>query len=143
MRAREVIVAKGHKNVLATNQNTLEITRELHLSKRGDCIIAVASNKGVGDLSDGFKRLLRQDAARLAVRIEAGSAEDVVTGWGDPRLVLTHSTDSVVRKSNYVCDRTLAVGADKAAIDLSRQLVKKLKNPQQRVDIALTIETPE
>ena len=143
MQAREVIIAKGHKNILATNRNTVEITRESHLSKRGDCIIAVASNKGVGDLSDGFKRLLRQDAARLTVRIEAGSAEDVVTGWGDPRLVLTHFTDSVVRKSNYVCSRTLAVRADKAAVDLSRQLVEKLKNPQQRVDIALIIETPE
>ena len=51
MQAREVITAKGHKNILATNRNTVEITRESHLSKRGDCIIAVASNKGVGDLS--------------------------------------------------------------------------------------------
>ena len=124
------------------NRNTFEITRESHLSRRGDCIIAVASNKGVGDLSDEFKRLLRQGDARLTIRIEAGSIEDVVTSRGDPRLILTHCTDSVVRKSNYVCSRTLAVKADKAAVDLSRQLVKKLKSPQQRVDIALTIETP-
>jgi hypothetical protein len=142
MRATEVIIAKGHKNILATNRNTLEITGESHLSRRGDCIIAVASNKGVGDLSDEFKRLLRQGDARLTIRIEAGSIEDVVTSRGDPRLILTHCTDSVVRKSNYVCSRTLAVKADKAAVDLSRQLVKKLKSPQQRVDIALTIETP-
>ena len=45
----------------------------------------------------------------------------------------------VIRKSDYVCERTLAVGADKAANDLSRALVEKLKNPKQEVRISLTV----
>jgi hypothetical protein len=32
------------------------------------------------------------------------------------------------------------VKLDKAAKDLSRQLVEELKNPQQRVDITLSVE---
>jgi hypothetical protein len=43
----------------------------------------------------------------------------------------------VVRKSDYVCNRTLAVHADKAAQDLPKALVEKLKNPQQKVKITL------
>ena len=45
----------------------------------------------------------------------------------------------VVRKSNYVCSRTLAVKADKASADLSRSLVQKLKNPEQKMKITLTV----
>jgi hypothetical protein len=53
--------------------------------------------------------------------------------------VLTHPTDVVVRKSDYFCSRTLAVRADKAASDLSRELVEKLKNPKQETKITLTV----
>lgn len=140
MKATEVIVARGHRNVLATNRHTFEITAESHLTRRGDCVIAVAANKSVGDFNDEFKQLLRQEDARLTIVIEAGSARDVAAARGDPRLTLTHPANSVVRKSTYVCNRTLAVNADKAAQGLSRQLVEKLKNPQQRVDIILTVE---
>jgi hypothetical protein len=38
-----------------------------------------------------------------------------------------------------VDNRTLAVQADKAALDLSRDLVEKLKNPKQKVKITLEV----
>jgi hypothetical protein len=45
----------------------------------------------------------------------------------------------VVRKSSYVDDRTLAISADKAAADLSRELVEKLRNPKQKARITLKV----
>jgi hypothetical protein len=45
----------------------------------------------------------------------------------------------VVRKSSYIDNRTLAVNADKAACDLSRELVKKLQKPQQKARITLRV----
>jgi hypothetical protein len=54
--------------------------------------------------------------------------------------LLTDPADLVVRKSDYVCGRTLAILADKAAKDLSRKLVEKLRNPIQRVKITLMVE---
>jgi hypothetical protein len=47
----------------------------------------------------------------------------------------------VVRKSDYTSSRTLAVHADKAAKDISRELVEKLKNPAQKAKITLTVTT--
>jgi hypothetical protein len=47
----------------------------------------------------------------------------------------------VIRKSDYLSDRTLAIHADKAANDLSRELVEKLKNPRQKAKITLTFES--
>jgi len=72
--------------------------------------------------------------------IEADNLKEVVSAFGSPKLILSHPTDMVVRKSSYVCDRTLAVKADKAACDLSRKLVEKLRNPRQKVKITLTVK---
>jgi hypothetical protein len=55
-------------------------------------------------------------------------------------LQFTHQTDLVVRKSDYVCGRTLAIRADKAASDFSRELVEKLKDPNQEVKVTLVVE---
>jgi len=140
MEITEIIFAYGHKNIRATHESTLEITKEAELSERGDCIIAVSANKSMTDLSSEFKKNLRKENAKITILIEAGDTVEVVNALGSSRLILTHPTDIVVRKSNYICNRTLAIQADKAACDLSRKLVEKLKNPKQKVKITLTVK---
>ena len=136
---REVVFGYGHKNIQATHKTTLEFTKDLHLSKKGDCIVAVVANKALADLADEFKDKLRKSQAKLTITIEADGIIEQVNARGSPQLILTHLTDMVVRKSDYVCSRTLAVHADKAAQDLSKELVEKLKNPEQRVKITLEV----
>jgi hypothetical protein len=138
METREIIIAYGHENILATNRTTLEITRETHLTLKGDCIIAVAADKSINDLSQKFRDLLRNNKAKLSILIEAGGEEDIVNAIGNSQIVLRHPTDMVIRKSSYICGRTLAIQADKVACDLSRRLVEKLKNPEQKVEITVT-----
>jgi hypothetical protein len=134
---REVIFGYGHENIQATHKTTLEFTKDTHLSKKGDCIVAVATDKALADLSAEFKEKLRKTHAKLIITIEADTIIEQVTAHGSPKLILTHPTDMVIRKSDYICNRTLAVHADKAAQDLSRNLVEKLKNPKQKVKITL------
>ena len=133
----EVIFGYGHKNIQATHKTTLEFTKDAYLSKKGDCIIAVAVDKALADLSGGFKEKLRQPHSELTILIEASGIVEKVYAHGSPQLILAHTQDMVIRKSDYICTRTLAVHADKAAKDLSRDLVKKLKNPKQRAKITL------
>jgi hypothetical protein len=140
MATTEIILAYGHKNIQATHKSTLEITKEAELSKRGDCIIAVSADKAMADLNSEFKKNLRKENAKITILIEAGDTVEVVNALGSSRLILTHPTDMVVRKSNYICNRTLAIQADKAACDLSKKLVEKLKNPKQKVKITLTVK---
>jgi hypothetical protein len=139
METTEVIFAYGHKNIRATHESTLEITEEAEVSERGDCVIAVSANKSMTDLSSEFKENLRKENAKMTMLIEAGDVAEVVNALGSPRLILTHPTDIVVRKSNYICNRTLAIQADKAACDLSRNLLKRLENPKQKVTVKLTV----
>jgi hypothetical protein len=140
MKTTETIFAYGHRNIQATHKSTLEITKEKQLSKKGECIIAVSADKGAADLSPEFKESLRKKNAKMTMLIEAGGIVEVVNAFGSRRLILTHSTDIVVRKSSYVCSRTLAIQADKCAWDLPRKLVKKLKNPKQKVKITLIVK---
>jgi len=139
MEVTEIILGYGHENIQATHKTTFEITKEAQLSRRGDCIIAVSANKTMTDFSSEFKENLRKEKAKIMILIEAGDAAEVVNVFGSPRLILTHRTDMVVRKSNYICNRTLAIQADKAACDLSRKLAEKLRNPKQKVKITLTV----
>jgi len=140
MEITETILAYGHKNIQATHKSTLEITKETELSKKGDCIIAVSADKPLRDLNPEFKESLRKENAKVTILIEVGKFADIINAFGSPQLILTHPRDIVVRKSNYICNRTLAVRADKAACDLSRKLTEKLKNPEQKVKITLTVK---
>jgi hypothetical protein len=53
---------------------------------------------------------------------------------------LDHLTDLVIRKSNYVCNRTLMVEADKSASNLGRDLVRALRDPQARIIVKMQAE---
>ena len=123
----EDIICFGHKNVLSKHKTTLEFTCEKNLTLRGDCIFAVKSNKSMKDLSHEFKKRLCNSQSRLTMEILCDKVKDTVTASGHPNLILTHPTDFVIRKSDYICSRTLAVKSDKAACDLSDKLVENLK----------------
>lgn len=140
MRIAEVIEASGHPKIRANHPTTLEITKETHLTERGDCMIAIRASKGCADLSPGFSRLMRNDETRVRLTIEAGNRSETILGRGNSRLTLNHPNDLVVRKSNYICSRTIMVLADKAASDLDREFVKILRDPGTRIRIELVAE---
>jgi len=135
-----VFSAHGHENIEATHKTTFEVTKETTLTKQGDCIIAVESTKAAADLPLEFKEAARKEGAQITVTIEAGELKEIVKANGSPQLQFMHPTDLVVRKSSYVCGRTLAIGADKAASDFSRKLVEKLKDSNQEVKVTLAVE---
>ena len=132
--------AHGHKNLRATHKTTLEFTKEEHLSKRGDCIVAVGSTMAAGDLPVEFKKTAATENSQITVIIEVDNLKETVKAKGSPQLTFTHPTDLVVRKSSYICGRTLAIEADKASIDFSRELITKLKDPNQKAKITLITE---
>ncbi len=141
MKISEVIEARGHLNILATHRTTLEITKETELTKRGDCIIAVGATKAAADLSAAFKEAAKREDAEIIILIETDEERETVKANGSPKLSFGHTTDMVIRKSSYVCNRTIAIRADKAAINLSRKPIEKLRNPSQKIRITLTVES--
>jgi hypothetical protein len=140
MRVVEVIEASGHPKIRASHTTTLEITKDADLTERGDCIVATSASKGAADLSPEFSKLVKNNAGRLALTIKVANRSETITGRGDRRLLLSHPTDLVVRKSDYVCPRTLMVRADRSASDLSREFVRVLRDRSSRIVVEIVAE---
>ncbi|HHL41695.1 MAG TPA: DUF371 domain-containing protein, partial [Candidatus Bathyarchaeota archaeon] len=57
-------------------------------------------------------------------------------------LTYTDEIDMVARKSSYTCGRTLMVQCDKAAVDIPKELVEFLQDPETVIKVQLIYETP-
>jgi uncharacterized protein len=126
MEAEERIRCLGHHLVLATHPTTFEVTAEDHLTRRGDCIIGIRADRGAAGLSREFRRVIADDRAILTTRLTAGGHATEVHGRGSSKMTLTHPTDLVWRRSNYICPRTVAIHCDRTAASLPRDLVAAL-----------------
>lgn len=137
---KEIVRGFGHRNIKAIHPSTIMLTKDKHLSQTGDCIVTVAADKAITDLSPEFKDKLRKQNAKLTILIETEDLIEEIHASGSPKLVLSHPTDIVVRKSDYICNRTLAIHADKASKDLARAFVEKLKD-REEIKITFTVES--
>jgi hypothetical protein len=126
---KDRIVFHGHPLVMALHPTTIEITTEDHLTERGDCIVGVGAERGCAQLTDIVKSGIRRASSRIQIRLVVGADFFTVSASGDPRLTLAHPHDLVVRKSHFISDRTVAVGANAAAKDIPRRMVARLRRP--------------
>ncbi len=117
---------RGHPNVRATNEMTLEITRESYLTPRGDCIVGIMADAACKDLSGRAKGELRKTGSQVAFVIAVGADRFSFRASGSEALPLESPVSMVIRKSTYTCHRTLAVRSTAAASDLPRSMVAKL-----------------
>ena len=130
----EKITAHGHANVLGTHETTIEVTKEPELTPQGDCIIGVSANKACADLSEEVKSELKKDR-EVTITLKVGELVEKIHARGSPDLILTHPHDIVIRKSDFIDDRTLCIKADKACKDLSREFLEALKNPEAELSL--------
>ncbi len=126
----EEIPFVGHPLVRAMHGRTIEITTEDHLTLQGDCIIGVRAAKGISQLSPAIKRALKSDEARVRFTIVAPGGEYSFSARGSKDLSFESPTDMVIRMSEFVCGRTLAIRADSSAREIPRGLVGSLKSPE-------------
>ncbi|MEO9295219.1 MAG: DUF371 domain-containing protein [Nitrososphaera sp.] len=130
----------GHPNVQSLHARTVEITREEHLTLRGDCIIGVRAEKACADIDGQVRKRLMQDGSQVTIEIIVGSKTYAVKGEGDSRLTLKNSHDVVIRKTNFVCPRTLSVRCNRASSDIPREMIELLKDPKTKGIFRITVE---
>jgi len=130
--------ARGHPNISARHTTTLMITRDPEVGPRGDCVVGVSAEKSLPDLPEELKEGIRAGRS-VVIRMMAGGVVEVVRARGHHLLPLSHPTDMVVRKSGYVCARTLAVYADKSSADLSRKFVRLLRSRDAMLEITVEV----
>jgi hypothetical protein len=130
----------GHRNIRCLHNNTIEITKAVSLSTRGDCIAGVSASKACNDFDKEFKARFSESGRRVNLEIKVDEQSFRMHGLTDQRLTLSHDHDIVIRRSNYVCPRTLCVLCNKASFDIPRELVLKLQNPGTAAELKIIVE---
>ncbi len=130
----------GHENIRSNHQKTIEITKESHLTSQGDCIVGINATSSCVDLPQELKDKLKIPGTKITFSLRVGKHEFVLEGKGHPDPILTHSEDIVIRKSDFICPRTLAIKCDKASDLLPREMVSLLQNPKTKGTFTITVD---
>ncbi|MCP3682836.1 MAG: DUF371 domain-containing protein [bacterium] len=109
--------ARGQDNKKATHKNTFEFTKDKHVTKNGDCIIGVDADFSLDEL--------KSLKGKIKIYIRTESLVEEIDAWVNTDFSDNH--ELVIRKSDYNSERTFAIRANKAAVDLDRALVEHLK----------------
>lgn len=138
------VVAFGHPNVSAKHRTTLEVTKDKEISKRADCIIGVDASRGASEIPEEAKSALKRGAkAEVEIFLPDYALRERLYGFGSQTMSFSHARDIVIRKSDFVCGRTMLVRANKSARDLSRELVELLKEKNTELRLLFKIEESE
>jgi uncharacterized protein len=120
----------GHSNILGNHYNTLEFTKDEELTLQGDCIIGVKAD---------FKLLTLKEflsgKEKIKIIITCEEISDSVECLINKDFNDAH--EIVIRKSEFNSKRTLGIRANKAAIDLKRELIEKMKIKDNKINVNL------
>lgn len=138
LEGKEVITARGHETIIARDESCFEITTNDD-PEGEDSVVAVRANKSCKSLSDEFK-LAAKTASKILITVEAGGVVENVIAYGSPALELSDANEIVVRKSDLIDGKTVAILADKSANEFSTSMKEMLKNPKTEVKITLEVK---
>ncbi len=119
----------GHRNILGTHYNTLELTTDREISKRADCIIGVSASKACAGLTPRLKDLIRKEN-KIRFSLRVGESIFSFEGIGKRDLSLFDEREIVLRRSEFVSSRTGSVRCTAAARDLPREMIRTLQDPE-------------
>ena len=80
------------------------------------------------------------NSAVVRIEVMVGNESFLITGTGDGRLTMLNPHDIVIRKTNFVCPRTMSVLCDKASSEVPRKMVNALQDRDVKGIIRITIE---
>ena len=121
--------ARGHAQIAATHDKTIEITRSPEITRRATCVVAVGA-----EYDDAELRQLRGD---VEVSIECDGVKDRFHATTTPFFLGDDSL--VLRRGEPLRERTFAYDASKTAADVDRDLVVKLA--EATCDVQITIRS--
>jgi 16S rRNA (cytidine1402-2'-O)-methyltransferase len=127
MKAAVSFACRGHPNVTATHDKTLELTRDRDISRRATCVVGVAS--------DHDDRALLALRGEVRVTLACGGVRDEFTATMSPFFLGDASL--VFRRGPGLRSRTVAFDASKTAAMLDRDLAARLASSDARLDVTI------
>jgi len=115
----------GHPNISSSHKTTLEFAKDKELTKRGTCIVGVKADFSLQEI----QKLLKSRKIKIIIE-----KEEIIA---DTNPEFNDKKEIVIRKTDFKSERTLGINANKAAVNLSRKLIEKLKNPKEKVTVEI------
>ena len=130
--------AHGHQNILGTHKTTLEFTKDKEVSLKGDCIAGVNADF---DLSK-IKNFIKKVKNNITITIKPISKNKKYqktkeTIYAEFNPSFNSNTEFVIRKTDFVSERTFATKADKAAFELNKDLIAFLKERKNKISVSI------
>lgn len=119
----------GHENILSTHKNTLEFTKDTNLTLKGNCIVGVNSNF----IEKQIKEVLKWN--KIKIIVECHGIKDEIEGIVNKEF--SSKDEIVIRKSNFISNRTLVIMANKGSTDLNRKLINQMKSKNAKTTVIL------
>ena len=127
----------GHENITARHKTTLEFTKDKELGLEGDCIVGVKADFSLLQLKKFIKKIKNNNKITIIIETMTNNNNEnnnkiIEKINAEINKSFNSDKEMVIRKSDFIDERTLAIKADKAAFELSRDLIKNISKSGQK-----------
>ena len=130
----------GHPNIISSHPTTMEITKDTHLTRRGNCIVGVCASKACSHLRQNIRSNLCKDEGVVKIELIVEPYSFSIFGSSSSKLILSHHHDIVIRKSSYVDSRTLSIQCNMSSLDVPRSIIYLLQDSNTMGSMRITVE---
>ena len=120
----------GHSNIRAAHKTTFEFTKDIEVTTTGDCIVGVNADFSIQELQQFLVK-----PTKVLITIECENEKRRITATTNPGFCYTH--EMVIRKTDFISDRTFAIHASAAAVNLNRRIISRLQTPKQMAVVTI------
>ena len=141
----------GHEHITAKHKTTLEFTKDTEMGLEGDCIVGVKADFSLQQLKKFIKSV--SNNKKITIIIETINNKNninknkinIIKNYNkiiekinaeiNPNF--NSNEEMVIRKTDFVSERTFAIKANKAAFELKRDLVEFLKGKENKIKVII------
>lgn len=122
----------GHENVTARHENSLEFTKDSKLSLNGDCIIGVKADFSLEEIRRFIEYKKKNNSVKnIDVKITIKIDDFVEDFDGILNEDFNDENEIVIRKSEFLSERTLVIKSSKVASEIDKKIIHKLQHKEK------------
>jgi len=145
----------GHENITSKHKTTLEFTKDKDLGLEGDCIVGVKADFQLNKIKEFIKSLKNNKKITITIQTMTNNINEKIINNknnidgknnynekfiekinAEINKSFNSDKEMVIRKSDFIDERTFAIKADKAAFELNRDLIKKISKSKQKITVS-------
>lgn len=126
----------GHENITARHKTTLEFTKDKELSLNGDCIVGVRADFDIRGVRNFIEKLNKNNIT-IIIETDTNNKKIIEKINAEINPDFNSGKEMVIRKTDFISERTFAIKADRAAFELNTELIGFLKAKENGIKVRI------